>query len=322
MPFSHINEKDLYQIVLEYLQIISKRIIADEEGFVRELYAEWEKKQATVPQKTRDELRQAKNRFAELDSLISGLYENFVSSLLPERQYKSLVAKYDEEQRQIEVKMSELSSMVDGQQTPKINPEKFVEIIKKYKNPETLNRAMVRDIIDRIEVHQAEGKEPNRTQQINIYFNFIGQLDLVYTEAELRMLAEKKEEIAAMSNKSAMERAAQYRRALAEKRDAERMVKYDGHLCPQNICKRCGKPFRPNRPYQKLCSVECVGRNKKQYYEAENAKKRAERIAQIVEHPCVICGKMFLPATKQTVTCCKACKRQRMLDQKRETYRR
>lgn len=321
-PSHHVNEKVLYQIVLEYLQIISKRIIADEDGFVRELYAAWEKKQAAAPQKSRDDLRQAKRRYDELDSLISGLYENFVSGLLPERQYKSLMVKYDQEQRLIEEKISELSALVEGQQTPKINPEKFVEIIKKYKYPESLNREMVRDIIDKIVVHQAEGKVPNRTQQIDIYYNFIGQVDLIYTEAEIAELAAKKEKKAAKSNKVTAERALEYRRRHEEKVKAERMAMYEGHLHPQKICERCGQPFWPNRPYQKYCSAKCVGQDKTKYYRADNEKRKAARKAAIVPIPCVVCGKMFMPPTKQIVTCSETCKRQRMLDQKKETYRR
>ena len=321
-PSHHINEKILYAIVLEYLQIISKRIIKDEEGFVRELYAAWEKKQTVTPQKSKGDLKQAKRRFEELDSLISGLYENFISGLLPERQYRSLMVKYDEEQKQLEPKIAELSAEIDSQQQPKINPERFVEIIKKYKYPESLNREMVRDIIERIDVHQAEGKRPNRTQQIDIYYNFIGQFDLEYTETEIAELKEKREQEARELNRIQDEKLLAKRQAKAEKKKAERMAMYDGHLYPQKICACCGNPFWPDKPYQKYCSVECVGQDKKKYYEAENAKKRAQHMAMMVERPCVVCGTMFLPKTKQIVTCSEACRRQRMQDIKRETYRR
>lgn len=100
-----------------------------------------------------------------------------------------MVSKYDEEQQSLEKKIAELSEATSSYQVPKINPDKFVSLIKKYKYPKELTREMVREIIDKIVVHQAEGENSDRTQQIDIYFNFIGEYKLELTKKEL---AEKK----------------------------------------------------------------------------------------------------------------------------------
>lgn len=111
--------------------------------------------------------------------------------LLPERQYRSLVSKYDTEQQALEKKIADLSAETERYKAPRINPKRFVELIKKYKYPVALPREMVREIVDKIMIHQAEGQKPNRTLQIDIYFNFIGRYDLELTETEL---AEKQAE--------------------------------------------------------------------------------------------------------------------------------
>ena len=46
-----------------------------------------------------------KKRYDELSALIRSLYENLMSGLLPERQYKQLMAQYDSEQAELESQM-------------------------------------------------------------------------------------------------------------------------------------------------------------------------------------------------------------------------
>ena len=43
---------------------------------------------------------------------------------------------------------------------------------------------MACELIDKIVVHEAIGKKPNRQQQVDIYYNFIGQFDLPLSEKE------------------------------------------------------------------------------------------------------------------------------------------
>ena len=44
---------------------------------------------------------------------------------------------------------------------------------------------MACELIDKIVVHEAVGKKPNRQQQVDIYYNFIGQFNLPLTEEEI-----------------------------------------------------------------------------------------------------------------------------------------
>ena len=87
---------------------------------------------------------------------------------------RSLVSKYDEEQQSLEKKIAELSEATSSYQVPKINPDKFVALIKKYKYPKELTREMVREIIDKIVVHQAEGENCwEKYQKVNVPLKFL-----------------------------------------------------------------------------------------------------------------------------------------------------
>ena len=122
----HISDKVLYQLVLRSIQRLSSHIIADERGFAEELKSKWEAQANGEPQKQKDELQTINRRLNELDRLIGSLYENFISGLLPEKQYKSLMKKYSAEQDSLESQVSEIQEKLEqtkAQRLKKYSPE-------------------------------------------------------------------------------------------------------------------------------------------------------------------------------------------------------
>ena len=79
-----------------------------EEAFAKELQALWNEKQTEKPKQNKSELHRFQKRYDELSKLSLGLYENLVSGLLPERQYKQLMKQYDDEQAELETKIEEM----------------------------------------------------------------------------------------------------------------------------------------------------------------------------------------------------------------------
>ena len=68
-----------------------------------ELQSLWKGKQEEKPKHNQSELKRCQKRYDELSTLIRGLYENLISGLLPERQYKQLMKQYDDEQAELEM---------------------------------------------------------------------------------------------------------------------------------------------------------------------------------------------------------------------------
>ena len=74
-----------------------------------------------------------------------------------------------------------------------VNAEKFIALVKRYTDFSELTPAMINEFIEKILVHQAEGKGTSRTQEIEIFFNFVGKVEIPHEEVELT-----EEEIAAI----------------------------------------------------------------------------------------------------------------------------
>lgn len=94
-----------------------------------------------------------------LDHLKGSLYENFISGLLPEKQYKSLMKKYSVEQDSLESQVSEIQEKLEQTKASSAHIGRFIRLIRKYKQPTELMKEMACELIDKIVVHEAVGKK-------------------------------------------------------------------------------------------------------------------------------------------------------------------
>ena len=192
----------------------------DEEAFAKELQALWNEKQADKPKQDKSELHRFEKRYDELTALIRGLYENLVSGLLPERQYKQLMKQYDEEQAELETKIEDMKKSLAEEKVNTVDIKHFISLIPKCKEPTEISDLMFHELIDKIVVYEAEGVGKARTQKVDIYFNYVGQVDIAYTEEELA-------EIKAQEEQEEVERLAKQRKrekAYREKRKAKKIA--------------------------------------------------------------------------------------------------
>ena len=298
----YVSENNLAQIVLKLLQRITARIVDDEEVFCTLLKDKWQQQNSSAPKQKKKDLVVAQKRFDELDALISGLYENYVAGVLPERQYKSLMIKYDTEQTELDGKIKQLQEELTEVKVSTIDAKRFIQIIKKYKNPQELTRDMIVELVDKIVVHEPVGKKPDREQQIDIYFNFIGQFELAYSSKEI---ADMKEQ----ARKTEAEKKARQKKRNQEHRAKEKAKRYaenNGHKFAERICEHCGKPYYPNSSKQRYCTKECT-------YAAQQEAIKQKRFAEKGTHTfnqkeCQICGKKFWPSNGREVLCSEKCK--------------
>ncbi len=191
----YIMASSLEKIVLQATQRVAKYVLQDEDEFVSQLQSQWEIQCEKDDTQTRNELNEANHRMSDLDDLIKGLYENYTLGRLPERQFNMLMTDYCEEQDDLEQRIQELSEQSNKETGKKLQIERFLALVKKYQDYSELTDAMLYDFIEKIVIHQAVGgRSKSRTQQIDIYFNFIGQFIVPISEEELKMELEEKRE--------------------------------------------------------------------------------------------------------------------------------
>ena len=175
--------------------------------------------------------------------MIRSLYENSVLGKIPERQYQRLMAQYDEEQAVCEARIAKLKKELDVVETTKVDLKRFVKLIRKYKDCETLTDEMLYELVEKVVIHSASGgRTIYRQQQIDIYFNFIG--DTFPSQIEISRSDKKnltEQQLAKRKNyqKTAGENRKKKRAALREaaKTDPQAAAEYEALL--QKNRERC-----------------------------------------------------------------------------------
>jgi len=127
--------------------------------------------------KTR-ELEEAKQRIQALDRIIQNLYEDKVRGSLTEERFVKLSTSYEQEQAELSEKVSALKQELLRAKEQSNNTEKFIRIVRKYTEIPELTPEIVREFVHKVIVHQAEKVDGKRTQMIELYFNYVGQVIL------------------------------------------------------------------------------------------------------------------------------------------------
>ena len=126
--------------------------------------------------KKRRRLATAQKRAGELEKLICKIYEDNALGKLPDTRYKALDAQYAKEQDTLEIEIAELEKAVTGYEQSQKSAEKFIALIDKYENFDTLTNTMLNEFVEKILVHERARKgSQDTTQEIEIYFNFLGR---------------------------------------------------------------------------------------------------------------------------------------------------
>ena len=125
------------------------------------------------------ELDAAEKRIAELSAIFKRLYEDSVTGRISDERFAELSADYEAEQRQVREHAAELQAELSKAQEATVNAGKFMNIVRKYTSFEELTPTLLREFIEKIVVHECSYDEnKNRRQEIEIYYSFVGKVDL------------------------------------------------------------------------------------------------------------------------------------------------
>ena len=176
-PTQHrINESAVLTLVSDTLRAIAEYSRNDRTEFIHTVQETQVAQQSADISKKRRRLAAAQKRAGELEKLICKIYEDNALGKLPDARYKALDAQYAKEQDALEIEIAELEKAVTGYEQSQKSAEKFIALIDKYENFDTLTNTMLNEFVEKILVHERARKgTQDTTQEIEIYFNFLGR---------------------------------------------------------------------------------------------------------------------------------------------------
>ena len=176
-PTQHrINESAVLTLVSDTLRAIAEYSRNDRTEFIHTVQETQVAQQSADISKKRRRLAAAQKRAGELEKLICKIYEDNALGKLPDARYRALDAQYAKEQDALEIEIAELEKAVTGYEQSQKSAEKFIALIDKYENFDTLTNTMLNEFVEKILVHERVRKgSQDTTQEIEIYFNFLGR---------------------------------------------------------------------------------------------------------------------------------------------------
>ena len=110
--------------------------------------------------------------------LYEKLFEEKILGNLTEDRFKKLSEKYEDEQAELTQRIRHMKKVVAEEQKHELNAEGFLQLVRKYTDIQELTPEILREFIDKIVVHHREKQGKETFQQVDIYYRFIGHVEL------------------------------------------------------------------------------------------------------------------------------------------------
>ena len=184
----------LHEIVLRNLREAIAYVSEHEAEFAQEAAESDMRDRDAEFVRKRETLAKADARIAELDRIISRLYEDNVIGKLSDERFIKMSHDYELEQSNLKSMAEVLRKDLKQQEQQKTNVKEFIAAVKKYTDLQELDAAVLRAFIDRIEVSHVDKK--SRTREITIVYNFIGAFDFTRAIENARNTSKKEQRTA------------------------------------------------------------------------------------------------------------------------------
>jgi len=141
---------------------------------------------------------------------------------IPDKHFTRLLAEYDEEQTGLEAAIAQWQEAIESWNADRLKTDKFIELVSRYTDFSELTTPMLNEFIEKVVVHEGEGRGNSRRQRIDIYLNFIGAFEVpahIVTPMEAEEQRRQQEEQAAKEARSQELAKAREEKRKAEKRE-------------------------------------------------------------------------------------------------------
>ena len=180
----YIQKSALIEIVSDKLRQTIQEAHFDQEAFLKKLEQQSQAQFHKDNKRQQLQLQKDEYRSKEIDSIIQKLYEDNLLGKISDERFVKLSQSYEEEQKQLQTSISDLTEKLTKQQEDSLNISKFMARISKYTELPEITVEIVNELIDKIVIHKPTGTKRNRIIQIDIYYNFIGKLNNEKSESD------------------------------------------------------------------------------------------------------------------------------------------
>ena len=168
----------LEQVVLGEIRRLTKFASQFEDEFVKAVIGHSQQAEATDRKLKEKELKALQARDEELDGLFERIYEDNVSGKLSDDRFARMSRRYEEEQKELAEKIKALRAEIDKQSSQSMTTDMFISLVRKYTRARKLTPRMLNELIEKIEVFNAEKVDGVWEQRLRIHYNCVGAIEI------------------------------------------------------------------------------------------------------------------------------------------------
>ena len=168
----------LEQVVLGEIRRLTKYAGLYEDDFLKEVIGHSRQAEETERRLKEKELKSLLARDDELDGLFERIYEDNVSGKLSDDRFAKMSRRYEEEQKELSEKIKKLRSEIEKKNSRATSTDMFVSIVRKYTRARKLTPRMLNELVEKIEVYNAEKIDGEWVQRLRIHYNCVGEMNI------------------------------------------------------------------------------------------------------------------------------------------------
>ena len=168
----------LEQVVLGEIRRLTKYAGLYEDDFLKEVIGHSRQAEETERRLKEKELKSLLARDDELDGLFERIYEDNVSGKLSDDRFAKMSRRYEEEQKELSEKIKKLRSEIEKQSSRATSTDMFMSIVRKYTRARKLTPRMLNELVEKIEVYNAEKIDGEWVQRLRIHYNCVGEMNI------------------------------------------------------------------------------------------------------------------------------------------------
>ena len=168
----------LEEVVLGEIRRLTKFASLYEDEFVKAVIGHSQQAEQTDRKLKEKELKTLLARDEELDGLFERIYEDNVSGKLSDDRFAKMSRRYEDEQKELSEKIKKLRSEIEKQSSRSMTTDMFIGLVRKYTRARKLTPRMLNELIEKIEVFNAEKIDGVWDQRLRIHYNCVGTIEI------------------------------------------------------------------------------------------------------------------------------------------------
>ena len=166
----------LEQVVLGEIRRLTKFASQFEDEFLKAVIGHSQQAAETDRKLKEKELKALLARDEELDGLFERIYEDNVSGKLSDDRFAKMSGRYEDEQKELAEKIKKLRSEIEKQSSQAMTTDMFISLVRKYTRTRKLTPRMLNELVEKIEVYNAEKIDGVWEQRLRIHYNCVGEI--------------------------------------------------------------------------------------------------------------------------------------------------